>query len=129
MVILYVYPCISPKKSPFWQNKYTKDGCEGKKPLHRKKPSFVYLCIGAKKSQPYSDILCLNGWTYDSLPLILVPRSFRDLYLPLYKCAKAVLSFIIIHPSVLQKLKCGNKYSLTKLKTESAKLASLPSQL
>ncbi len=92
-----------------------------------KKPSFVYLCIGAKKSQPYSDILCLNGWTYDSLPLILVPRSFRDLYLPLYKCAKAVLSFVIIHPSVLQKLKCGNKYSLTKLKTESAKLASSPS--
>jgi hypothetical protein len=56
VVILYVYPCISPKKSPFWQNKYTKDGCEGKKPLHRRKTVFcvfVYWCsIGAKKSQP-----------------------------------------------------------------------------
>jgi hypothetical protein len=55
VVILYAYPCIRPKKSPFWQNKYTKDGCEGKKPLHRRKTIFcvfVYLCIGAKKSQP-----------------------------------------------------------------------------
>ncbi len=25
-----VYPCIGPKKSPFLQNKYTKDGCKGK---------------------------------------------------------------------------------------------------
>jgi hypothetical protein len=25
---------------------------------------------------PYSDILCLNGWTYKSLPLILVLRYF-----------------------------------------------------
>jgi hypothetical protein len=52
VVILYVYPCIGPKKSPFWQNKYTKGGCEGKKPLHRRKTIFcvfVYLCIGAKK--------------------------------------------------------------------------------
>jgi hypothetical protein len=26
---------------------------------------------------PYSDILHLNGWTYDSLPLILVLCSFK----------------------------------------------------
>ncbi len=78
---------------------------------------------------PYSDILFLNGWTYNSLPLILVLCFFRDLYFPLYKCQKAVLSFVIFHPSVLQNLQHGNKYSLTKLKTESAKLASLPSQL
>jgi hypothetical protein len=26
----YVYPCIGAKKSPFLQNKYKKDGCEGK---------------------------------------------------------------------------------------------------
>jgi hypothetical protein len=25
---------------------------------------------------PYSDILCLNGWTYNSVPLISVLRSF-----------------------------------------------------
>ncbi len=55
------------------------------------------------KIAPYSDILCLNGWTYNSLPLILVHRSFRDLFLLLYKCLKAVLSFVIFHPSVLQK--------------------------
>ncbi len=51
VVILYAYPCIGPKKSPFWQNKYTKDGCEGKNSLHRRKTVFcvfVYLCIGAK---------------------------------------------------------------------------------
>ena len=56
VVILYVYPCIGPKKSAFWQNKYTKDGCEGKEPSHRRKTVFcvfVYLCIRAKKSQPY----------------------------------------------------------------------------
>jgi hypothetical protein len=55
VVILYVYQCVGPKKSPFWKNKYTKDGCEGKKPLHRRKTIFgvfVYLCIGAMKSQP-----------------------------------------------------------------------------
>ncbi len=55
MVILYVYPCIGPDKSLFWQHKYKKDGCEGKKPLHRWKTVFgvfVYWCIGAKKSQP-----------------------------------------------------------------------------
>ncbi len=46
---------------------------------------------------PYSGILCLNGWTYNSLPLILVLRSFRDFYLPLYKCWKAFLSIIIFH--------------------------------
>jgi hypothetical protein len=27
-------------KSPFWQNKYTKDGCEGKKPSHTRKTVF-----------------------------------------------------------------------------------------
>jgi hypothetical protein len=56
VVILYAYPRIGPKKSPFLQNKkYTKDGCEGKIPSHRRKTvfcAFVYLCIGAKKSQP-----------------------------------------------------------------------------
>jgi hypothetical protein len=55
VVILYAYPCIGPKKSPFFLNKYTTDGCKGKKPLHRRKTVFcvfVYLCIGAKKSQP-----------------------------------------------------------------------------
>jgi hypothetical protein len=54
---------------------------------------------------PYTDILRLNGWTYKSLPLILIICSFRDLYLSLYKYGKAVLSFVIIHPFVLQKLK------------------------
>ncbi len=73
MDILYVYPCICPKKSPFWQNKYTKDGCEGKKPSHRRKTVFcvfVFLCIGAKKSQPYQQffgigvlpVSDLTGW-------------------------------------------------------------------
>ena len=76
---------------------------------------------GVTEIAPYSDILCLNGWTYNSLPLILVLCSFRDLYLPLYKCGKAVLSFVIFHPSVLQKLKRGYKYSLAKLETKSAK--------
>jgi hypothetical protein len=55
VVILYAYPCIGPKKSPFWQNKYTKDSCKGKTPSHRRITIFcvfVYLCIGAKKSQP-----------------------------------------------------------------------------
>jgi hypothetical protein len=55
VVIFYAYLFIGPKKSPFWQNKYTKDGCKGKKPLHRRKTVFcvffVYLYIGAKKSQ------------------------------------------------------------------------------
>ncbi len=42
----------------FWQQKYTKDGCEGKNIRTEEKPCFVYLCIvywciGAKKSQPY----------------------------------------------------------------------------
>ncbi len=55
VVILYAYPCIGPDKSIFWQHKYTKEGCEGKKPSHRRKTIFcvfVYWCIGAKKSQP-----------------------------------------------------------------------------
>jgi hypothetical protein len=56
----------------------------------------------------------LNGWTYHSLPLILVIRSFRDLYLPLYKCGKVVLSFVIIHPSILQKLKMWKQIFLGK---------------
>ncbi len=78
---------------------------------------------------PYSDILCLNGWTDNSLPLILVLRSFRDLYLPLYKCGKAVLSFVIFHPSALQNLKTWKQIFLDKLKTKLAKLASSQSQL
>jgi hypothetical protein len=59
-VILYVYPCIGPKKSPFRQNKYTKDGCKGKKPSHRRKTTFVYLCIcvsGCPKLEASKDYL------------------------------------------------------------------------
>ena len=54
MVILYAYPCIGLDKSLFWQQKYTKDGCKGKKPSHRKKPSFVYLCIGVSGQRNHS---------------------------------------------------------------------------
>jgi hypothetical protein len=53
VVILYAYPCIGPDKSLFWQHKYTKDGCEGKKPSHRRKTIFcvfVYWCIGVHGS-------------------------------------------------------------------------------
>ncbi len=41
-------------------------------------------------------------------------RSFRDLYLPLYKCLKTVLSFVIFHPFVLQKLKMWKQIFLNK---------------
>jgi hypothetical protein len=68
VVILYAYPCIGPKKSPFWQNKYTKDGCEGKKPSLRRKTVFcvfVYLCICVSGQRnhslrPISDIPLKN---------------------------------------------------------------------
>jgi hypothetical protein len=43
------------KEITFLQNKYTKDGCKGKKPLHGRKTVFCvfeYRCIGAKKLQP-----------------------------------------------------------------------------
>jgi hypothetical protein len=46
---------FSSQEKPFWKNNYTKDGCKGKKSLHRRKTIFcvfVYLCIGANKSQP-----------------------------------------------------------------------------
>ncbi len=39
-VILYAYPCIGPKKSPFWQNKYTKDGCDA-----QKKNRLLCICV------------------------------------------------------------------------------------
>jgi hypothetical protein len=41
-----VYPCIRANKSLFLQNKYTKDGCEGKKPLHRRKTIFCVFKTG-----------------------------------------------------------------------------------
>ncbi len=58
VVILYAYPCIGPKKSPFWQNKYTKDGCEDKKPSHRRKTVFcvfVYrTCVSGQRNHSLS---------------------------------------------------------------------------
>ncbi len=74
---------------------------------------------------PYSDIFCLNGWTYNSLLLILVVRSFRDMYLSLYKCGKAVLSFVIFHPSVLQKLKTSKQIFLDKTQNWVSKISLL----
>ncbi len=74
---------------------------------------------------PYSCILCLNGWTYNSLSLILVLCSFRDLYLPLYKCQKAVLSFIIFHLSILQKLKKWKQIFLDKTQNWVSKIRLL----
>jgi hypothetical protein len=53
---------------------------------------------------PYSEILCMNGWTYHSIPLILVISSFWDFHLPLYKQQQAVWALVVFHPSVLQKL-------------------------
>ncbi len=38
-----VYPCISPKKSPFLQNKYTKDSWKVNDLCTEENPSFVYL--------------------------------------------------------------------------------------
>ena len=60
-----VYPCIGPKKSPFLQNKYTKDGCKGKSPSHRRKTVF-YVCA----------CLCIYGF----------PK--RDKYLAFCSCYK-----------------------------------------
>jgi hypothetical protein len=57
------------KKSPFLQNKYTKDGCEGKKPLHRRKNIFcvfAYPCIGAKKSQP-NELINQHHWKENAI--------------------------------------------------------------
>jgi hypothetical protein len=53
-VILYAYPCIGPDKSLFWQHKYTKDGCKGIKPSHKRKTVFVYLCIGVSGQRNHS---------------------------------------------------------------------------
>ncbi len=55
------------------------------------------------KIAPYSDILCLNGWTYLSLLLILVLCFFWDFYLSLFKRWQAFLFIVIFHLSVLQK--------------------------
>ncbi len=74
---------------------------------------------------PYSDILHLNGWTYNSLPLIHVLRSFRDFYLPLFKRQKALLCVVIFHPSVLQKLKTWKQIFLNKTQNQVSKSSLL----
>ncbi len=49
---------------------------------------------------PYSDILCMNGWTYHSLPLILLICSFWDFTFPCTNDDKlSCLSSYSIHPS------------------------------
>ncbi len=74
---------------------------------------------------PYCDILCLNGWTYNSLPLILVLHSFMDFYLPLYKSRKAFLSVVMFHPSVIQKLKMWKHIFLNKTQNQISKICLL----
>jgi hypothetical protein len=92
VVILYAYPCIGPDKSLFWQRKYTKDGCEGKKPLHRRKTIFcvfVYWCIGAKKSQPYTCCTWAGGTFFPVVVLcqflVLAGNKFW-FYILMYLC-------------------------------------------
>ncbi len=74
---------------------------------------------------PYSDILCLNGWTYNSLPLILVLRSFWDFYLSLYKHWQAFWSVVIFYPSVLQKLVMWKQIFLNKTWNHFRKISLL----
>jgi hypothetical protein len=74
---------------------------------------------------PNSDILCLNGWTYNSLQLILVLCSFSDFYLPCTNDEKlsCLLSYSI-HPSC-KNLKHGNKCSLRKTQNQVRKISLL----
>ncbi len=74
---------------------------------------------------PYSGILCLNGWTYNSFPLILVLCSFQDFYLSLYKRWQALLSVVIFHQSIIQKLIMWKQIFLNKTRNQVSEISLL----